>query len=109
MAERPDQLGLLSIATLPYSQEGAELQKMRETTLKWAKNIMPPYVKEARLNFHQHMASRESDVKVPLIFPRQFMIDAAKQNLLGMVIPEKYGGSNLSPLEQVVVMEALSQ
>lgn len=108
MAERPDRLGLLSIATLPYSQENDVLQEMRSTAREWAKDIMPSYVKEARLNFHQHMASRESDVKIPLIFPRQFMLDAAKQNLLGMVIPEEYGGSNLSPLEQVVVMEELS-
>jgi hypothetical protein len=102
MPARTEQLGLLNIATLPYAQENFQITTTRNSVRDWAKKVMPDYVKAARLNFHQHMASRESDVKVPLKFPHQFMKDAGERGLLGIVTYE------MPPLEQVAAIEALA-
>ncbi|HEU5423865.1 MAG TPA: acyl-CoA dehydrogenase family protein, partial [Nitrolancea sp.] len=56
--------------------------------------------------FQQAVAAAEAE---PYAVPRDFLRRAVELGALGMDIPEEYGGSGLSPTEQVAVLEELAR
>jgi alkylation response protein AidB-like acyl-CoA dehydrogenase len=82
---------------------------MRESNHQWAQAVMPQYIESSRLNFYQHMATKGTAQEIPILFPHAFIKEAAARGLLGMVIPERYGGLGLIPIEQVTAFEPIPQ
>lgn len=99
------------IESLPYTRIYKETQKIVDSYTEWAQRDWPAHIKAARLNHHQHMATREGppEERVPLAFPHGFMDEAARMDLLSIDLPEEYGGMGLTPLQKVILSEALAR
>lgn len=74
-----------------------------------------PSINELRSVTNKFTHSRSYNAHVeetqthPKEYPVDFMKEAAGMGFLGMDIPMEYGGSGLSPLEQITVMEELAR
>ncbi len=73
---------------------GENAEMIRDTVRRWAQDKVAP---------------RAADIDRTNAFPNELWAEMGELGLLGMTVPEEYGGSNMGYIEHIVAMEEISR
>ena len=73
---------------------GENAEMIRDSVRRWAQDKVAP---------------RAADIDRTNTFPNELWAEMGEMGLLGMTVPEEYGGSNMGYIEHIVAMEEISR
>ncbi len=73
---------------------GENAEMIRDSVRRWAQDKVAP---------------RAADIDRTNAFPNELWAEMGEMGLLGMTVPEEYGGSNMGYIEHIVAMEEISR